>query len=434
MPAAPAAPPPAAPAAPAPSSPAPPSAPLSPVSAPTGNQWDESFADLEKLSNSDEPPVSPSQKPKAAKAKQAKPVPTPPKTPEPKEEEKVAEDDGMDEQPKVDEEDKAPEQDKPAETKETEGKSAKNNPWRLVDKLKAENTQYKKELEQHRAIQEKGELPEAAVKKFETLEKRNKELEEEIRYSRYEKSQDFIDSYQKPYEEAWGRAVSDIKEMVITNEDGTTRPGNARDILRLANMGVQEAWKLAKEQFGDAADEVMASRRQIRELSDKQQRALEDARKNAGERETQMNMERQAKAKAYSEAMAKTWAEVNKEAIDKYDFLRPADGQTERNTKLEKATKFVDEVLGQNLQQAKTEEERNQILKKHAALRNRAIGFSVLKHENTTLRAEVEALKKSLADFEGSEPTEGEPRNDGNGVVNADPMENSLRGLAALAD
>ena len=62
-----------------------------------------------------------------------------------------------------------------------------------------------------------------------------------------------------------------------------------------------------------------------------------------------------------------------------------------------------------------------------------SIGFTVLNYENKALRAEIETLKKSLEEFQGSEPTNGEPRRTENGEGFADTMEGALAGLAKLA-
>jgi len=86
-----------------------------------------------------------------------------------------------------------------------------------------------------------------------------------------------------------------------------------------------------------------------------------------------------------------------------------------------------------NVNQAKTQEERDHIIKRHAALRNRAIGFSVLKHENASLRAELASLKKELEQFQGSEPSGAEPRGRQNGEPSIDTLDGVMAGLAKLA-
>ena len=328
-----------------------------------------------------------------------------------------------------------PESEESSETAEKEGETAtpeeksaadekpgKTSPWKLVESYKKTNTQLQKEIAELRSSVKPGELPKEFQEKFSSIEARNKELEDEIRHVNYSMSKEFQETYQKPYEEAWKSAIDDLKELTITNDDGSSRQASVQDLMALANMPLGQARATAKAWFGDSADDVMSHRRTLRDLSDKQTKALEDSKKMGSEREQQRNSEMQAKHKARAEESAKVWAAVNAEAVEKYEYLRPIEGETERNEKLEKATKFVDETFKSNVNQAKTQEERDQIIRAHAALRNRAIGFSVFKHENVSLKAKVAELEKALAEYQGSEPAGGKPKSPQNGEVAGDEM------------
>ncbi len=390
---------------------------------------DESFAAMDKFVDmDDQPEAKPETPPKPAPKKP--PVKPHVKAPEkpPKEEEKP---------PK---EEEAPEQDPEQIGKEKDGEPDKTpkgervKPWPLVEKYKTKAMQLEKENAELKSKQNGHEVPKEALEKINTLEARNKELEDEIRFTKYEKSQDYQDNYHKPYVEAWQRAVAEVQEITITDPNGQSRYGNSKDLLMLAQLPLGKARQLANQLFGDSADDMMAHRRSIVELADKQHKALEEARAKGGEREQQKSIEQQAKTKAVQEKMAAAWETINSEAVAKYDFLRPVEGETERNERLEKAVKFVDESFNLNVHNAKTEQERQDILRRHSALRNRAIGFSVLKHENKSLKSELEALKKSLTEFQESEPTAGEAGHNKGSSMSADPMEAALQGLANLAE
>ena len=320
----------------------------------------------------------------------------------------------LDEQAKPGEEEK-PGEEKPADGKPVDGKPGKTSPWKLVESYKQTNAKLQQEIAELRTSMKPGELPKEHQEKFTAIEARNKELEDEIRFVNYSKSKEFVDTYQKPYEEAWVNAISDLKELVITNDDGSSRAATAQDLIALSNMPLGQARVTAKDWFGESADDVMAHRRTIRDLSDKQSKALEDSKTHGSERDQQRAAEMQARHKARSEEAEKVWSQVNAEALEKYEYLRPVEGEVERNEKLDKAVKFVDETLKKNLGQAKTVEERDTIIKAHAALRNRAVGFSVLKHENVSLKAKVAELEKAIAEFQASEPTNGGPKSQQNG-------------------
>lgn len=360
------------------------------------NPFDQANADMDRFTDPDAEEPKP---PGASK--------TPPKT-------KTAAkpSDAEESEAKLDEEAKPGEPEKPGKT----------SPWKLVESYKKTNAKLQQEIATLRSSMKPGELPKEHQEKFASIEARNKELEDEIRHVNYSKSKEFSEQYQKPYEEAWVNAIADLKELVITNDDGSSRTATAQDLIALSNMPLGQARATAKAWFGDSADDVMAHRRTIRDLSDKQTKALEDSKTHGSERDQQRTAEMQAKHKARSEESAKVWAAVNAEAVEKYEYLRPVEGETERNEKLEKAQKFVDETLKSNIGQAKTQEERDKIIKAHAALRNRAVGFSTLKHENQSLKAKVAELEKAIAEFQASEPTNGGPKSQPNGEASGDEM------------
>lgn len=405
---------PARPAAPAPAKPAaartpatPPSKPAPAAPAKVENPFDKANADLAKFADPDEdeprPPGAEKAPPKPAKV--AKPAEDAP---------------GEEDQPEGEE--------KPAETPEGEAKPApeekpgKTSPWKLVESYKKQNAALQAEIAEFRTSMKPGELPKEHQEKFAAIEARNKELEDEIRHVNYSKSKEFVELYQQPYEDAWASAISDLKELTIANDDGTSRAATAHDLIALANMPLGEARRTAKLWFGDSADDVMSHRRTIVELSAKQTKALDESKTKGGEREQQRTAEQQAKQKARSEENAKVWKAVNDAAVAKYEYLRPVEGETERNEKLEKAQTFVDETMKRSVSQAKTAEERDQILRNHAAVRNRAIGFSVFKHENVSLKAKLAELEKALAEFQGSEPTAGGLQNQPGGEGGGDEM------------
>lgn len=400
-----------------PAAPAKPAAAAKPATPPAAakvtNPFEEANAAMARFAEPDqeEPKPPGAAKPPAKPASAAKPGEA---------EEPEAE---IEEEPKPGEEGKADEKLGPDGKPIADGKpGGRPSPWKLVDYHKARALKAELRVAELEAAHKPGELPKEHQEKFATLEARNKELEDEIRYVNFSKSKEFVETYQKPYEEAWANAIADLKELVITNEDGSTRVATAQDLIALANMPLGQARATAKEWFGDSADDVMSHRRTIRDLSDKQNKALEDSKKGGTERDQQRAAEQQAKHKARAEETAKVWNAINEEAVAKYEYLRPVEGETERNEKLEKAKTFVDDTFKKNVNQAKTQEERDQILRAHAALRNRAIGFSVLKHENVSLKAKVAELEKALAEFQGSEPQGGEPAHEGNGEGGGDEM------------
>ena len=88
------------------------------------------------------------------------------------------------------------------------GDKPKTSPWKLVETYKSRVTQLEKEMADLRANPTARPEYKEITDKLTTTEKRAQELEDEIRYVNYSKSKEFADQYQKPYEEAWSKAVT----------------------------------------------------------------------------------------------------------------------------------------------------------------------------------------------------------------------------------
>jgi len=415
MPAAPSAPPPTAPAQPAPS--APPPAPASKPAAPTKpaspaksikavpppsqakelfeakpeqpkqdeDPFKDAFADIDKLAGKEVADPMDEETPSVEnKEEQPAPDKEPPKEPD-------------DKQDEIDDEEEAP----PTPT----GK--RPSPWKLVESYKS-----KYQAAQHEIAELRNKTPEPPKElsdRLSAIQKRNEELEQHIRFVDYSKSQEFVDKYQKPYEEAWTRAVTGLKGLKVQFTDPATSEVVARDmtpqdIAALAAMEPAAARMEIKNRFPEDAAEVRGYVDRIRDLSEAQSRALETEKTKGGEWQKQQAEQ----MKAVHEANGKLWMQFNKEAAEKHEFLRPVEGDDERNTKLDKATAFVQRALSSNANDPKlTEEQRAQVIKEHVAVRNRAIAYSVLMHENKALKAQLAEREAALKAFEDSGPTDG---------------------------
>lgn len=277
----------------------------------------------------------------------------------------------------------------------------KVSPWKLLDQFKGRLTAAEKEnIELKERL---AKLPD--VSRLESIDKRNKELEQEIHYHNYAKSQEYTEKYQKPYEESWTKAISDLGQLEVLAEDGTvTRKATASDLISLANLPLGEARKQANAMFGDSANDVMMHRQKIRELSDAQNKALEDARKAGSEREAQWT----EKTKAVDAEVTTLWQKFNEEDTDKLDFLKPKEGDDEWNGRLDSAKRMVDGAFSQNATDPNlTPEQRVKVVRAHAAIRNRAIAYSALRLENNRLKAQIKERDDKLKQFEDSAPTGG---------------------------
>lgn len=381
---------PSAPAAPpaAPSAPAtPPVVPASSIPAPAtpsappkpGSAKDRVFSDLQKLASKG-PAPAPDPKAKAA------PAPTdPPATPE------------------GDDPPAAPADDKGTPPPDPKKKA---NPWDLYNKSK----ETVKTLEARLAELESKVMKPEQQKEWEQKTARLKELEEEIRYTNYQKSSEFQEKYQKPYDAAWKRAVGDLGELTVPDGQGGERPMQANDLLELVNLPLQEARKIAVEKFGDFANDAMQHRKEIRRLFDEQAAALDTVRKEGEAREKTRMEQYQQQIKTMTKEVQETWNAANEAAKtdEKYGrYFKPVEGDADWNQRLAKGTELTDRAFSENPTMAKDADERRAIVQRHAAVRNRAAAFGALVHLTTKLEGQVAALNEKLKRYEGAEPPAG---------------------------
>lgn len=302
----------------------------------------------------------------------------------------------------------------------------KVNPWKLVDEWKGKAATLESQLMETKKL-----IPDEVGRKTEVerltkAESRAKELEDEIRYVNYAKSEEFLTKFDQPYEHSFKTAMAELGELTVQDQNGNARPAQPQDLLDLVNAPLGKAKELAIEKFGDFADEAMAHRKDVRQLWEKRGQALNDARKVAADREQQMREQGISAHKELTKFVSENWekaVEAVKTMPDEAEFFQMIEGDEERNTILEKGYKFADEALAVSPMDPRLKpEDRATIIKKVAAARNRISAYPVLKHLLKQERAEKHELMEKLKQYEASTPdTLGDKKE----VVNTTPQKAS---------
>ena len=301
-------------------------------------------------------------------------------------------------------------QEKP-EKVETTGESKKVSPWKLVDQFK------KKALEaEQRALElEKLVLPEdqrnAITERVTKAEQRAKELEDEIRYVNYAKSDEFKQKYQQPYERAWQRAMSELQGTTFQDTNGQQQTFDVPHMMELVQMPLKKAREMANSLFGDLANDVMNHRNGLKEMLDQQTAALDEARKTGAEREGQKRNEFQS-FMAQNSAKAKAdWESFNKEIQDHPEhgeFLKPKEGNDEWNSIIEKGVEFAKKAFSVNIMDPRmTPEQRREAVKQQAALYNKAVAYGPLRYEVKNLRKQLAEREAELKQYKETTPATG---------------------------
>lgn len=307
----------------------------------------------------------------------------------------------------------------------------KVNPWKVIEEHKSARARLEAEIADLKKLVADPETRKSEVEKYAAIEKRAQELEEHIKFVDYKKSSEFQEKYQKPYDQAWNRAMSELKELTITDSaTGQERAMAPMDLLELVNLPLIKARAMADDLYGSAANEVMAYRKEIRGLYEQQETALENARKSGMEKATTESATHQAQIKAIQQETHQEWEAYNQaiQADEKTgQYFKPQDGNEEINKRLEAGYKFVDETMALNPMNPKlTSEQRKDAIRRHASLRARAAAFGRMRYDLEVSRKELSEARKKLSEFESSTPDFG--------GTTADPRvgTSSSKGMAGL--
>jgi hypothetical protein len=278
--------------------------------------------------------------------------------------------------------------------------------FQLASELRRDYRRIHAELERATAElkQAKNSKPEATEERkaqdsrFQALEKRNKELEEEISYRDYTKSSEFEQKFKKPFETKLARVYSQIGDLSVTLEDGTERPATREDFDKVLEASQSNARAIAKQLFGDQDfREVLQYRRELNELQQNADTEVKTWREKAKERQDQESAhERQQREQAET-----VFRKSHDNYVQKYpDWFGPVEGDDELNSAMTKGLADVDKSQDRSLPL-------DQRLDKLAATRLKAASFG--RHVITIKRLKEEnaELKESLKAYQASEPGEG---------------------------
>ncbi|MCE0497431.1 MAG: hypothetical protein LV481_05730 [Methylacidiphilales bacterium] len=284
----------------------------------------------------------------------------------------------------------------------------KQSPWKLLRAEKEKAAALERQIAEAKTASLAESEKQEYLSRIEKMEAKVKAYEDEMRFRAYEKSPDFQKEYEEPYNQAWQRHMDDLKGVTITGEDGVARAMEAKDLLDLVNLDLPNARDLADAKWGKFAGDAMAARKEIRALFDSRIKALDEARKSGAEREKQMT-ERQQRVQKQTNAYIKaTWDVANQAALadpNNGEYFKPVEGDETRNQLLGKGFALVDKAFSQNPTDPRfTPEQRAEVVRRHAAVRNRAAAFGPMKYIIAKLRKQLAELEKANGQFKDSQP------------------------------
>lgn len=308
----------------------------------------------------------------------------------------------------------------------------KVNPWKVVDQYKSKVGELEKQIADIKTGTQKQYLTQ-----IEELQKRNAQLEEEMRFVNYETTDEFQQKYHAPYQKAFNRAVAEMSQISVTDpETGQQRPVGAQDIVALASLPLDKADEVAEQLYGKFAKYMMDHRAKIRDLWEVRQEALNEAKTKGSEREKSQREMATKQKQDIQDHIKTTWSRVNDDAVKHPTygkFFTPVEGDQDGNQRLAKGYELVDRAFSENPDDPRlTPEQRDSIVKRHSAVRNRAAAAGRLISWLNQRDQQIAELKAELAKYQETTPrTGGTPT----GAPSGDPQAGgtaSQRMFAAL--
>ena len=280
------------------------------------------------------------------------------------------------------------------------------SPWKLLDQFKDRTTKAEaRVLELEKLVPSEQQRKESA-ERMTAAEKRMAEMQEDLRWYNAEKYDPEILKANQEYESAWKRAITELNEITVSDANGEQRPMTTNDLLELVNMPLGRAREIADQLFGPFADDVMAHRKEIKRVFDAKMAKLEDLRTNGAKRDQDRQTQYRAAVEQFQNMVKTTWDKANQEAHEHPEygaFFKPKEGDEEWNTRLKKGFELVDTGLAINITDPRlTNEQRQELVRKHAAIRNRAASWGALRYENSRLQATIAKLEKELKGYKES--------------------------------
>lgn len=242
----------------------------------------------------------------------------------------------------------------------------------------------------------------AITEELATTKKRLQEYEGELKVTRYERSGEYKEKYEKPYHNAVQNAYSEVGELLVNvpnpedPENPRERQATPQDFDEVYALPLGPATKLAKQKFGDAASIVISHVKAIKDASKAALGAVKDHKGKAAEFEQQQT----AQQKMIEEGRSRMFGEAAKAIGEKYpNLFAEREGDTAWNESLAKGRNMADLAYSDRKSLSPAQ---SAIL--DAQIYARVSAFPGLRQENDKLKADVAKLTKEIEEIRGSAP------------------------------
>lgn len=233
-------------------------------------------------------------------------------------------------------------------------------------------------------------------------EKRRSELETELRFLDYSRSEDYKAQFQTPWEEGWKAALSEFEGLKVTAPDGSEREFAPQDLHALINMPNFRAREIANAMFGTAAPDIMRHRAEIMRLTGARDKALNEWKQKGSERDAQIAAQRKETVKRWSDSIETFRGEYP-------ELFGEREADSDGNKLLRDGNSLVRAAfLGEGIPEGLTSDQRREIiLDAQSKVGVRAMAYGRAMRDLKKAEARISELEGKLKGYEGSEPEPG---------------------------
>ncbi len=289
------------------------------------------------------------------------------------------------------------------------GEKKKVNPWKLAKQHEEAWKKAEAEKAELRKLVKDESQAKAESERLTKAEARAKELEDHLRFVDYQNHPEFKEKFQKPYDDQFNRLMKRLSGVGVSTPEGTKRAVDVKDILELGSLPADAVIEQAEAKFGKLGTWVAERVEDLKQLSEQRMEALDRAKKEGGEKAQREAQDFQIKQKQLTEELGSTWSKASKEIEEhsKYGtYFKQREGDEEFNTRLQKGTELVDKALSETpTDPSLTPQQREAIVKRHAAMRQRARAFGPMQLTIERLESKLAAASEKLKQYEASEPS-----------------------------
>lgn len=259
------------------------------------------------------------------------------------------------------------------------------------------------------------------TEKLTAAEKRAKELDDHIKFVDYQKSSEYQEKYQKPFEDAYAAGRETAAQFKITDAEGNVRQATAEDFDAIMQISDPDAAAAKIEELfgtGVKAQNVSIARQKVMDTFTARKNALADFSKKGAEFFKQRSEQGQ-KLQAELAGQFKAERDAGLERLPQ--LFKPVEGDDKGNQILDSGYALADLAFGtlaaeEAAKLPKFVQERMvngklppvEMAKLHAAIRNKAGAFDRVAYQNKQLKGQLAELQKQLDGFKKSQPGEGE--------------------------